>query len=141
MASQVAGVSSLKGAVIPLSVRLAVMASRMAKKTEAAKKKGGSPTAWGEGRGRERGERERGWREERGRRERRGREEGGGRREGEGRERGRKGVSKTVEWMREHTAEGERGLTLEEKMARGLVVLSISVTFSSTGMSEQEGIL
>ena len=53
MASQVAGVSSVKGAVIPLSARLAVMASRMAKKTEAAKKKGGSPTAWGERRGRE----------------------------------------------------------------------------------------
>ena len=31
--------------------------------------------------------------------------------------------------------------TLEEKMACGLLVPSISVTFSSTGMSEQAGIL
>ena len=34
-----------------------------------------------------------------------------------------------------------RQTTLDEKMARGLLVLSISVTFSSTGMSEQDGIL
>ena len=43
MASQVAGVSSWKGAVIPLSARLAATASLMANSTEAARNRGGSP--------------------------------------------------------------------------------------------------
>jgi hypothetical protein len=75
MASQVAGVCNWKGVVMPLSARLALTASLIANNTEAARKRGGSPTA------------------------------------------------------------------LEEKMAFGLLVLSRSVTFSSTGMSEQAGIL
>ena len=46
MASQVAGVSRLKGAVMPLSARLARTASLMANNTEAARNRGGSPTAY-----------------------------------------------------------------------------------------------
>ena len=44
--SQVAGLFSLKGPVSPLSNRAAVMASLMAKNTDAARNNGGSPTAW-----------------------------------------------------------------------------------------------
>ena len=45
MASQVAGVLSWKGPVMPLSARLARTASLMANSTEAARNRGGSPTA------------------------------------------------------------------------------------------------
>ena len=45
MRSQVAGLSSLKILVSPRSALAAAMASLMAKKTDAARKRGGSPTA------------------------------------------------------------------------------------------------
>ena len=44
--SQVAGQSSVNGTVIPLVARQAVMASRIANKTLAARNIGGSPTAF-----------------------------------------------------------------------------------------------